>query len=141
MDGNQGAPTFPWSRLPHIGHPLQSPIPQPHQAPTKPQPSQALFTPRFRATTDGPPPPNANQPPLIPTNVVAPPTPSSAPQQLLAKATIQLPFSPVVSKDPQSGDRATSGIISCTPTPTSPPPENHRRSQRKTSTALSCCFL
>ena len=141
MAANQGAPTLPWSRLPHIGHSTPSPIPQPHQAAPTAQPNQVLFTPRFQATIAGSPPPTANPPPLIPTNVFAPPSPPRAPQRFVAKATIEQESSPIVSKDPQSGAANTSPIISHIPTPTFSPSENVKRSQAKTSSALTCCLL
>ncbi|KAI3770564.1 hypothetical protein L6452_01701 [Arctium lappa] len=147
MAAQQGAPTLPWSRLPHIGHRLPSPIPQPHQAPPLPPPNQVLFTPRFRATTVRPPPPTANPPPPTanpPPNVVAPPSsPPSAPQLLVAKATAAPASSPILPMDPQYGAPATSPIITRAPTQISSasPLETVKGSPEKTSSPLTCCFM
>ncbi|XP_024963104.1 proline-rich receptor-like protein kinase PERK2 [Cynara cardunculus var. scolymus] len=147
MATEQGAPTLPWSRLPHIFHPLPSPTLQPHQAPPPPPPpppppSQVLFTPRFRAATTRPPPQPTATPPLLKgTTVVGPSSPPPAPQQLVARATAAPTSSPIVPKDTQFGAAATSPVVTRAATPTSSPLKSIKRSPKNTSSVLTCCLM
>ncbi|KAJ9557309.1 hypothetical protein OSB04_011923 [Centaurea solstitialis] len=122
MASHKGGPTLPWSWLPYINH-------------SQPSRSNSLIKPhhRFQATTDGPPLPTTNPLLLVPTNIISLPSQPSAPQQLVAKYTIEQESSPVVSKDTQFGVGATSRTISRTPTPTSPSSKNYALQNRRAS--------